>query len=198
MIAPAAARQNSPSGYRGDWHLHARCQRTVSRHASRPAARQRRAGEFSKEKSAGMRVCARFVPDRCCSGTSGRSGENGRTITYKESTGGQIPIPSLATMFSSTYKLPLPCFCSILFQFHNTWLAGVCLNEGAERGRSRPKDHPLMTARLGPRARLPLATRKDLLLRTLCAEPRAGPKSEMTNRQLGFLPVLAPQGAAGV
>src|SRR5476651_803115 len=37
------------------------------------------------------------------------------------------------------------------------------------------------------RGKSPFATRKDLLHRTLCAEPRVGPKSEMaTTRQLGL------------
>jgi hypothetical protein len=42
--------------------------------------------------------------------------------------GGGDSIPSLATMFSVVYRLPLPQICSIPFQFHAQRLAGVCLS----------------------------------------------------------------------
>ena len=38
----------------------------------------------------------------------------------KAGVGGSIP--SLATLFSGSYRLPLPLFCSILFQFHTQGL----------------------------------------------------------------------------
>ena len=51
--------------------------------------------------------------------------ENGRTITYEQSMAVGVPIPSLATLFSITYKPPKSHFGSNWFQFQpaNTCLA---------------------------------------------------------------------------
>ena len=56
----------------------------------------------------------------------------GESSPEKAGVGGSIP--SLATMFSSTYQRSLPRSCSILFQFHIRGLSVFALQNGLVAG----------------------------------------------------------------